>query len=773
MIIENQDTFEVCLRKGVNLFTGAGFSVLAQDDTGKSLPLGPELATELAATFSVPAADLSLAQIHTVIDHSRRAELREYLTKRFTVAKFDPRYLILMKFRIDTAFTTNIDDLLYMVYADCETAYLNDIDTSGPAFADQRAIDLVALHGCVRSSDRPFTFNPTDLASAFGADPDRWHYLTQRLQKAPTLFWGYSLGDAGTLEALNPDTTRGRHHKDKWIVLHPKAADDGTQQYFRALGFQLIIADTPEMLDYLGGVDTASSALPAPGATVATPSLFPQEAIPRLTQVPVRPVLEFYLGAPPQWCDIFQGGLHRTAHFDRVRNSVNARKHTLVIGLPASGKTTILMQLAADTQFDGHKLFYDSLIPDKARLVCTRLRGARALVFVDNFADSLGGFEILAGVPNVQLIGADRDYNFALVSHRIATSRFAIHNVTDLSPSDIQACLQSIPVSIRSDGYRQPEVGEGIRPSLFEIIEANLTRPTLSQRFGSVLTQLAREDPNLRDLLLMISYVHKCRTPASMDMLIAFMRDVTTDYKEIYSMRAKLGGMISDYVGDLVDGYQDHFVSRSTLVASAVLENAPGPAIRQMMLTFHKNVSPYRICRYDVFKRQAYDADLMIRAFTQWEEGSEFYQTLYSRDRSPYLLQQGALYLSRKGRHIEAFEMIDAAITASGGRVWSIRNSHAIILFKANIGHYEDPTARRMLRKSMDILSTCYRSDKRKPFHALTLADQATKYWDAYGDDDAREYLQQALAWLQEEAERAPWNDGVRRLVPLVERRLR
>ena len=72
--------------------------------------------------------------------------------------------------------------------------------------------------------------------------------------------------------------------------------------------------------------------------------------------------------------------------------------------------------------------------------------------------------------------------------------------------------------------------------------------------------------------------------------------------------------------------------------------------------------------------------------------------------------------------------MIDRAIIASGGKIWSIQNSHAIILFKANISHSDNPQAKQALQDSMNILTSCYQSDKRKPFHALTFADQAIKY---------------------------------------------
>ncbi len=152
----------------------------------------------------------------------------------------------------------------------------------------------------------------------------------------------------------------------------------------------------------------------------------------------------------------------------------------------------------------------------------------------------------------------------------------------------------------------------------------------------------------------------------------------------------------------------------------------------------------------------------------------DFYESLYERDRSPYLLQQGALYLSNKNRFNEAFEWIDRAIVETGNKVFSIRNSHAIILFRANIGaDSNDPTVAGTLKQSMDILAECYEDDKRKTYHALVFADQALKYWGVYGDGTAKEYLITAEQWLKSEASLWPWNHSVRRLLKVVSEKLR
>lgn len=101
---------------------------------------------------------------------------------------------------------------------------------------------------------------------------------------------------------------------------------------------------------------------------------------------------------------------------------------------------------------------------------------------------------------------------------------------------------------------------------------------------------------------------------------------------------------------------------------------------------------------------------------------------------NPYVLQQGALYLSSKKKFQDAFAWIDKAINMTNNKQFSIRNSHAIILFDANYD-IDSLEAEKQLDQSMDILSQCVNSDLRRTFHAITYADQAVKYYHKYGTE--------------------------------------
>ena len=768
MKIENENTFLAALNNELNLFVGAGFSTLARDSRGNHLPVGSQLHEEIVELFKLPG-NLSLPQIATILNSSRKAEFQTYLKSRFTVDEFDQRYRIIEKLPLHSIFTTNIDNLLYEIYKDGMTSYLNDLDMRGATFSGRNAVKLFTLHGCILDDSRELAFDATDLSSAYAREPDRWHYLTEALESAPTLFCGYSLADSGTLTSLHPSSVNSRDLSDKWITVLP-GTDEGTLDYFRALKFQIIECDTGDLLDYF---NTHYNPSDAPTPETPTHVLFPEWAIPDVGSVPVRPIFDYLRGAPPTWYDVYSTQLSTTSHHARVRNALNSKRHTLITGIPGSGKTTLMMQVLKDFPFTGHKLLCDAPTLERARFILNRLGNSEALIGIDNFADDLEGLNELIKAPNIQVLGCDEIYWLEIVSHRLPRDRMHVIDVTDLSDEDTQNIIDRIPSDIRHGlrSNRTLEVDQAT--SIFEIVEAHISYATLAQRYRSILRILEKQDIRLLEFLLVCAYVHSCRTPISVDMLFAFFRGTEVGYSDFHDLRNRLTGIVVDYVGQFDDGAQDYYAPRSRLLSQAVINQATAKQLKDVIARFHNQVSSYRIHRYDVFRRRAFDHELMRRVFENWEEGLIFYQDCYYKERTPYILQQGALYLSRKRRFQEAFQMIDQSLSISNHRIPSIWNSHARILFQANIDRQEtNGIVKKTLQESMEILKECYAYDQRKAYHAQIFADQSLSYDYRYGREEAQGYLETALSWLGEERVKSHWNREVVRLHRAVARRL-
>ena len=285
---------------------------------------------------------------------------------------------------------------------------------------------------------------------------------------------------------------------------------------------------------------------------------------------------------------------------------------------------------------------------------------------------------------------------------------------------------------------------------------------TIKQRFVEVFD--IEKDHSLIEFLVLTAYTHNCRVPISFDMLYSYFIDDFNDYEDIYILRDKLKDLIKDYSGDLIlEDNQDYFYPRSYFIAETIIDTTPPNVLKKVMIKALDNISNTKIPYYNTYRKYAYDKILVSKAFLNWEEGMRFYEKAYDMDfHNPYVLQQGALYLAYKKKFTTAFEWIDRAITQTNNKYFSIRNSHAIILFDANINSTEESTSiRAQLDKSMDILEKCINDDKRKVFHAIRYAEQAKEYLNRFYDEKSVAYIRKAKEWLRREYKDNKWDKNL------------
>lgn len=754
MKIENENTFKQCLQDGINLFIGAGFSVEAMgifDGKHKGMPVGDSLRRELLKEFKRdPGSQLTLPQLCQIISKTQRESLKLFFRNRFTTVEFDPSYQNIERITLRSIFTTNIDDLVFKIFEQSQKYYINDISLRGPAISGASAIDYVALHGSVvHPSSEDFDFSPVELASSFERDKDKWFGYVNRIQQTPTLYWGYSMADAGVLQTLARETTHGRERAQAWVTL--RSEDSEAIEYYSALGFQIIVAETKDLLNYFGQLKVQKT----PGASKRLINKrFPEYLLPMMQEVPVRTLSEFYLGAEPSWYDIYMGEIHKTKHFSLANNSISGRKSCLLIGAAVTGKSTLLKLLANNVSTSIQPLYIDEITPEKARLLVNDINseGVQVAVFIDNAADAWEAIEILVESSNIQIIAAERDYIFDSVAHRFSRKNFDIFDISGLSPLDVQAILDKIPagvqrISLQND--RNP-LQVDVEPTFFEVLDSSISGHLLADRFIEAMKELKSEAKEKYDLLLLSCYLYSCRIPTSVDVAASYLSSQQSNPLIVYELLTSMPTLLSRYEGSMADSSQAYYVPRSRSVAEAVIQRISSFELRRLLTKFHADVSPTKISRYDIFRRMAYDANLTARAFPSWEEGLEFYEKCFNRDRSHSFKQQGAIYLARKKQYPLAFKWIDEAMSIAGRRGASVKNTYAVILFNANYGKSsENPDVISTLDQSLQILGQCYTDDMRKVYHAKVFSDQALRYAEKFSNSPrSREYLEQAIQWL-------------------------
>ena len=757
MKIDNENTFKNSLQNGINLFLGAGFSVQANgtfEGKAKAMPVRDVLRKEILKEFSRDTnSQILLPQLCQIISKTQRNSLNDFLRKRFTVIDFDAVYGNIERINIKAIFTTNIDNLVFKIFEESRKYYVNDIALRGPSMVGASAIDYIALHGSVMHlPSEGFDFSPVEIASSFARDKDKWFGYLGRVQQTPTLYWGYSMADAGVLQALAKESSNGRERAPAWVTL--KTEDDEAIEYYSSLGFQIIVAETSDLLKYFGQLKIEKK----PGTSKRLiDRRFSEYLIPAVSNVPVRSLVEFYLGAEPTWYDIFLGNLHKTKYFDVIRNSIAGGRNCLLIGAAVTGKSTLLKLLANSCSDTVQPIFIEDITPEKARLLTKDIdvEGVHVVVFIDNAADAWEAVAILKASNNIQIVAAERDYIFDSVAHRFPREEFEIFGVSGLSQIDAQAVQDKIPAGIQRINS-QPlnwDLHVDFDPTFFEVLDTNIAGHLLADRFMEALKGLKQEASEKHDLLLLCCYLYSCRIPTSVDVASSFLATRVSDPTVVHSLLNGMTTLLSPYEGSLAATSQDFFVPRSRSVAEAVMKRIGWSDLRDLLVRFHSEVSPTKIPRYDIFRRMAYDANFTNRAFPDWEDGLKFYENCFSRDTSHSFKQQGAVYLLRKKQYSLAFKWIDEAMSIAGNKGASVRNTYAVILFNAN---YDKPTSAAevvaSLDESMQILQKCYKDDLRRVYHAKVFADQSIKYAEKFPHSTLSiEYLDQATVWLNGE----------------------
>ncbi len=760
MKIEYENILKQAFKTGVNLFVGAGFSVLAEDKLGRPLPLANRLLVELKEKFN-KKNNLNLPQLSTLLEASAKKDFYAYLIERFTVSKYDPLYDSLLNINVKSIYTTNIDNLIPCIVNNNKRKYINDQAENGPAI-DAEGINYLPLHGSVISTSPKFVFDIVSLSNVYNNFSRLWGMLSKELETRPTIFLGYSFNDSSVIQSLTSQQTFRNAQKDIWVLVREE--DKDSIEFYEALGFHVIIGDTKEFLSYLNNFKQEECDISLDKERI---ELLYSYFVPRsLSELKVqRPIVDFWSGSSPIWSDILSNQIYRTHYVSELMNSIyNPSKNTIIIGAPVTGKTTLLMQIAYSIKEMGIKLYFKSLTETKAEYVAKLIDNDKAIIFIDNLYDSIDSINKL-NKPNIKLVCAERSHNYGIISHLIENSKFSVINVTSLSDYDLQGIYNSLPSSIRTEFLnKEDELRLYAKDSIFEFVIRNIKAQSIKERYKNAIQVIEYKDKELAEFLILCAYMHSCRVPLSFEVAYSYFDDF--DYNDIFNLKEDAEDIIKDYIPVDGSGYKDmdYYYPRSTYVAEIILDAASSSIKKSVLLKFIENVHKMIIPNYKIFRKYAFDKVLISKSFESWEDGRDFYEKAFLfDDGNPYVLQQGALYLAQKGQYELAFEWIDRAISMTDNKYFSIRNSHAIILFNANINR-SGSGVRAELDRSMYILEKCINADLRKRFHANTYGQQAKKYYERYKDDKAIMYLKQALLWLNQEIEVSSWDLETRKL---------
>lgn len=748
--IEEKNTFDKVLKTGLSLFLGAGFSVLAKDKQKRNLPCGNDLLEEIKEQFPRVIAFNDLSKVSTVLEKSiEKGNFKNYLTNRFIVEEYDSLYDNLTRINTRNIFSTNIDDLIFKIWDNNNQSkyYINNTLSLGESNHNW-AINYYPVHGCVLNNEKDYIFSNIKIASAYSSQDGSWESLKLTVSSSPILFWGWSFNDSDIVEAIYSgrekmvdDNTR------KWIVLFEP--EEFEIEFYKSLNFSIIIASTSELLEYFGNVKLENGQ--NKDNRIKIPSSY---VVPSVVKEASYPVTNFFEGDIPRWSYIFSGQIVKTHYYKKIADSIYGGKNIMVIGVPASGKTTLMMQLASgmDTEKQKHILYTPTI--EEVRRYKKLVGKENVIVFVDNCLNDYYAILELA-CANIQVVGFERDNKYESIVHKLIENKFQyeLYDISEIDEQDIARIVESIPKSIYSGKMVSLK-----DKTIFEAIRKHTKVPVMEERFAIALREMYTFDSKATELFLMISYVHSCGVPVSYDMIYSYLEE--DDYKKVYDDIKRVGKLITEcynqdfsFLAEVNLDDQDYYKCRTRYLAELIIQKVPNyKLMRKMLNRFVEKVPTFKICRYDLFKNAAFDADLVTRYFIDYEQGMEFYNKCLAIEDSAFIYQQIALYASRKRKYSDAFKWIDKAKNCVKSNIFSIRNTHAIILFNANINKENiDGSIIATLHHSLEILQDCYKNDLRRGFHARIFGELIIKLYDTYGYDEVEKYVETAIEWLQNE----------------------
>ena len=734
--IKNRNLFFDNLKRGINIFTGAGFSKL-QSPSGNILPDASELCEQICNKFNISTAYAKdLEMLSSILKRNCKDAFQKYLREQFTVTDYNELYNVLNKIKINSFITTNIDNIFQCVIDNSTRYYLNCVSYYGATKKDGLSIEYVPLHGDIRDPNSELYFGKFELSNVGNKKTGLFSIMHSKLLSAPTLFWGYGFHDGSVNEIISQVLEEGT--QDIWIQCIP-----GSEyiQFFKDIGCNVIVATTEQLLKEIKNElekDIDSKKVIASSNTVWNKYKIPSE-----NQVESLPIKDFYQLSRTHWYYVITNQAYSTQWVNSIIDNSLSNKNVLVVGTPLGGKTTLQMQIAR--KYNSPVYYVSDLNREKAKLLCNNVdNDDERIVLVDNCAEDMEAYRILASKENIKTIAISDDFMLESSKHIIENVEYKKIIIGDIDIDEAQRIFSNIPENIRKEEFKYKQKDTD-KYSMFELITSNVNEVLSAQRISEFLKRI-QSDKEVFQTVLLTAYLTYYNSLLSMD--IAFKYFENTTYEDILMILKRTQTFLSEIdvklEADMED--QDYYSLRSNLFSKythEVAKNNYKNVYSDIIKKFITNVAPDYIYKNYVFKRRAYDANLFKDLFD--DKGDEIYKIIYSRDASAYTLQQWALYKAKNQRFTEAFSDIDKAINMQPQN-FSIKNARAIILFEANKDK-DTEVAKNSLLKAMEILEDCYKSDKRKVYHAQKYAEFAIWIFNKYKETD---HLNKAIRWIDE-----------------------
>jgi len=354
------------------LLLGAGASDRSRDSDNNELPMGDDLARELAALKCWPYNGEALSTVYSAINAIDSARLHGFLRKRLTNTRPSPELQVIASFPWSRIFTLNIDDCAETALRNAKTQNVRVFGRNSPLEEVDPIFEYVQLIKLNGSADRPedgFIFSPQEYGEGSSRLPVWYRELGQNHSDYTFVFIGSKLNEplfqhaiAEMRSILKRAPLRGyvitpsaseidKYHLTSLNLVHvPGKLKDFVEWLRREMpqrptGWELATARRPELRNINRALnDMQKRALNS--ITLVSASTLPRSGTGRDPGA----IREFYKGYKPQWADLLDevpAELAFVKDFSKVvSEGYEGRKCIALIGPAGSGKSTALMVAA-------------------------------------------------------------------------------------------------------------------------------------------------------------------------------------------------------------------------------------------------------------------------------------------------------------------------------------------------------------------------------------------------------------------------------------------
>jgi len=358
------------------LFLGAGFSLGAKTHSGRNIPTGNQLKSDIITELlrytkeSKEFTDLDKYNLSEVCDFCEsersKAHLTDYLVEYFKNSKPAIFHDLITSYPWKKIYTTNIDDIVEVCYKDTNQELLIQNFKRRSTISEKGKIEFLKLHGCVNNPSEGLTFsNKSYLDTMILSKDYRFNSLSLDMHSESIIFIGHDFNEFNIDFYLKLYENSGyQSSKGKLIFINPYPSIIFKSK-IKQIGALLIEWDTESFFQFVSTIrnNTNDSAIVN---QLRSLTRFGFESF-KTVRSKILPIKKYesnlYFGFEPNWFDVFDEWdfqnndlIESVSQFCDISKNEESRIFA-IYGKGLSGKSTFLLRAGIELDLLGYEVW--------------------------------------------------------------------------------------------------------------------------------------------------------------------------------------------------------------------------------------------------------------------------------------------------------------------------------------------------------------------------------------------------------------------------------